>query len=617
MSKDHIKDRILRRAAKIWGYNELVSEHAFDPIVNLLLSALASELEKLDYELENSRSRIMERILEVLFPEEVTGVVPARTLLQIDALKNNQPISFYNKFRAEYQQQNIYDPASSTVRLVDFSPTIEAKLTTARLRYIAYGNKMLKQESFFFEDIVSQANIPLPSGVMWGGLDVSDAQTIEDLLLYITINNEYQKELFYHYLKQVKVIFNGKDYRLYRGYNIPQNLNISGIMKDNYNEVKTLYNEVNQHFEPYFYTIKGILKTDIEAQSQEGQEKINLVEKELFTQYFTQTEIANEENIAWIKFEFSEIIAPEILQNVRVAINCVPVINNIHTEVTKRIKGSFNLFPIVGEGVFLGLDYVKDDFGNRLDTRKESNGANDITAVLRRNGVSRFDSRNALELLNYVLELIKDETAAFSSVINQSNVQELHHIQQNLASLEQTIKEQNITVSDNPYLVISGANNREIDINCHISYWHTYAEQANAIKAGSVLKVSSSDKATPTGNAIMLLPSFGGRKSLSPEERILEYRYTMLSRGRIVTEADIEVFAWKHFKNTITQIEIKKGTQKEVGIKNGFSRTLDLYITKNTTNQISNSEWKYLCDSFLIQLKNNSANVYPYRIFVI
>ncbi|MEC5396200.1 hypothetical protein VQ048_12815, partial [Bergeyella sp. RCAD1439] len=112
---------------------------------------------------------------------------------------------------------------------------------------------------------------------------------------------------------------------------------------------------------------------------------------------------------AWIKFEFSEIITPEILQNVRVAINCVPVINNIHTEVTKRIKGSFNLFPIVGEGVFLGLDYVKDDFGNRLDTRKESNGANDITAVLRRNGVSRFDSRNALELLNYVLELIKDE----------------------------------------------------------------------------------------------------------------------------------------------------------------------------------------------------------------
>lgn len=615
MSKGHIKDRILRRAARIWGYNELVSEHAFDPIVNLLLSAFAAELEKLDYELENSRSRIMERILEVLFPEEVTGVVPARTLLQIDALKNNQPISLYNKFKAEHQQQNIYDPTNSIVRHIDFCPTIEAKLTTARLKYIAYGNKMLEQESFFFEDIVSQSNIPLPSGVMWIGLDVSDAKTIEDLLLYITINNDYQKELFYHYLKQVKVTFNNKDYMLYQGYNTPQDLDLSGIMKDNYNEIKVLYDEVNRHFEPYFYTIKGLLKTDVEPQVDE--EKINSTGKGLFVNHFTQTEIANEKNIAWIKFEFSEIIAPEILQNVRVAINCVPVINNAHTEVTKRIKGRFNLFPIVGEGVFLGLDYVKDDFGNRLDTRKESNGVNDITAVLRRNGVSRFDSRNALELLHHILELIKDETAAFSSVINQSNVQELHQIHQNLASLEQTIKEQNITVSDNPYLVISGANNREIDINCHISYWHTYAEQANAIKAGSVLKVSSYDKATPTGNAIMLLPSFGGRKSLSPEERILEYRYAMLSRGRIVTEADIEVFAWKHFKNTITKIEIKKGTQKEVGIKNGFSRTLDLYITKNGTSQISDSEWKYLCDSFLIQIKNNSANVYPYRIFVL
>lgn len=91
----------------------------------------------------------------------------------------------------------------------------------------------------------------------------------------------------------------------------------------------------------------------------------------------------------------------------------------------------------------------------------------------------------------------------------------------------------------------------------------------------------------------------------------------MLSRGRIVTHADIHAFAYKHFKNTIHNIDIKKGTQKEVGLKNGFSRTLDLYITRNPAVSISDSEWKYLCDSFLIQLQNNSANVYPYRIFLI
>ena len=51
MNQDRIKDRILRRASRLWGYNELESENSFDPIVGLLLSAIASELERLGFAL--------------------------------------------------------------------------------------------------------------------------------------------------------------------------------------------------------------------------------------------------------------------------------------------------------------------------------------------------------------------------------------------------------------------------------------------------------------------------------------------------------------------------------------------------------------------------------------
>ena len=93
MNQDRIKDRILRRAARMWGYSELEAETSFDPIVSLLLSASAAELEKLGFELESSRSRIIERVLEVMFPEEVSGVIPARTLLQVSPLENNAEVS--------------------------------------------------------------------------------------------------------------------------------------------------------------------------------------------------------------------------------------------------------------------------------------------------------------------------------------------------------------------------------------------------------------------------------------------------------------------------------------------------------------------------------------------
>ncbi|MGO4708768.1 hypothetical protein AB4Y90_06535 [Chryseobacterium sp. 2TAF14] len=39
MNQERIKDRILRRAARLWGYNELETETSFDPIISLLLSA--------------------------------------------------------------------------------------------------------------------------------------------------------------------------------------------------------------------------------------------------------------------------------------------------------------------------------------------------------------------------------------------------------------------------------------------------------------------------------------------------------------------------------------------------------------------------------------------------
>ena len=132
MKQDRIKDRILRRAARMWGYSELEAETSFDPIVSLLLSASAAELEKLGFELESSRSRIIERVLEVMFPEEVSGVIPARTLLQVNPLENNAELSLFTRFRTTKRQHNIYNPTETTTKDLFFSPTLKSKLTTGK-----------------------------------------------------------------------------------------------------------------------------------------------------------------------------------------------------------------------------------------------------------------------------------------------------------------------------------------------------------------------------------------------------------------------------------------------------------------------------------------------------
>lgn len=607
MNQDRIKDRILRRAARMWGYNELEAETSFDPVISLLLSACAAELEKLGFELESSRARIIERVLEVMFPEEVSGVVPARTLLQVSPLENNAKISLYNSFKTSIRKQNIYNPAESTSKDVYFSPSIEAKLTTAKVKYIAYANTLNQVESFFFENAVGKAEMHIPSGELWLGIHSPNKENVEDLMFFIDINNAYQKELFFYYLHQVKVFFADKEYEFKEGYNVEnEGLNLENIITKNYSDLEYIYNEVNQYYAGNFFTLKG--KIDFSAKPEK---------EELFTKNFPNHRAGEEEDVIWLKFRFSEAIVPDILKNIRFSLNCVPMLNIRNKDIGRKIKGRLNIIPIDEKDYFLDLDYVSDDRnGKRLDIKNYDTENEGMTAMLRKGGVSRFDRRNASELLQYLLELIKDETAAFAAMGINSVNETLKQINQHVASLHQVAKEKNFTEANNPYLIISSGNETS-EINCTISYWSTAAEEANNLRPGTIMTEENKGNRSMNPTAVMIQTSVGGRRKLSSQDKILEYRSALLTRGRIVTVADIRAFGMNHFKNTIMGIEVKKGTKKEVSLKGGFSRTIDVFLIRNKENAVAieESEWNYLCDSFSLKLKNASANIYPYRLF--
>lgn len=606
MNQERIKDRILRRAARLWGYSELEAETSFDPIVSLLLSATASELEKLGFELESSRSRIIERILEIMFPEEVSGVIPARSLIQVFPLENRSGISLYNQFKTSKRIHNVFNPVESGSKNIFFSPTIEAKLTTAKVEFIAYGNTLNRIESFFFTDLYSKAEHHIPSGEMWVGIRCPSKTDVENLMFYIDINNNYQKELFFYYLKQAKIYFGNKEFSLKEGYNVDhENINLENIITKNYSDLEHIYTDVNQYYFGNFFTLREKLSHSEKPQ-----------EEELFAQYFKGNKLSEEDDIIWLKFRFSEAVVSEVLENVSITLNCIPVVNVQNITSHHRVTGRLNIIPIKSDDYFLDIDYVADDRGRCFDLKNYAAETNGTSVVLRKGGVSRFDQRGASELLQYLLELIKDETAAFSGIGGDSAKETLRHISQNIAALHQLAKEKSFSQVNNPYLVIT-ADSQDSEIACNISYWLTHAEEGNDIKPATVLTVEGSNASALDKTAVMIKASAGGRKSLSSQDKILEYRNSLLTRGRIVTVADIRIFGLNHFKNTIKDIEVSKGTKKEVSLKGGFSRTIDVFLIRNpdAKDSISDSEWEYLCESFLLKLKNASANIYPYRIF--
>jgi len=591
----------------MWGYSESETENSFDPLVGLLISACASELEKLSFEQENSRARIIDRILEVMFPEEVAGALPAHTILQVYPSQNNKPISLYNSFATKKRVQDIYNPQDTKEIDITFFPTIPLKLTTAKVKYIAYGNELIEQESFFFDEQIAKGVKPLPAGELWIGIENTNNEPLEDLQFFINVNNNEHKELFYHYLKLATVSAQNKKFTLLNGYNVvDKHLDLEHIITKNNNSLASIYNEVNQFYQSNFYTLKGVLEPINSDRDEE-------VVSQLYS-HFPNIEEQIKENIQWIKLVFSTVVHSEVFRSVRFMLNCVPVINIGHRKFSQMLKGSLNIFPLPTEHHFLDIDYIIDSYQNRIDLKNHQSKEQDTVAVVRRGGVARLDNREATELLQYLLEVIKNEAAAFAAVGGDYTKDVLKEIFQHIASLEQRKDKQGIVKDNNTYLIISTTKSEEQN-NCEVAFWHTSGAEGNGLRAGTKCSPSAQSSYF-TAPATILKTSVGGRNRLTSEEKLLELRSALLSRGRIVTIADIETFGSSHFKSAITAIEVTKGTKKEVSTTQGFSRTIDIYLTKSDiVKNMEREEWDYLKESFMLKLKNASANMYPYRLF--
>ena len=610
MRQERIKDRVLKRAARSWGFSDVEMETSFDPVVSMMLNALSYELEKVAHELEDSKTRVVERVLEIMFPEVTSGAKPARAIMHASPLENNLHVSLQNQMTVNKRIHNIYNPLAPTIKAVALSPTLEVKLSSCEVKYIAYERNLYKISNLFYKDAVQDYKHTLPSGEVYLGIELSTANAVEleDLMLYVDIKNTHQKEMFHYYLKQMKCFHDDQEIKAQEGYNVPlNNLDIESIINRNYSNISEIMQEVNEFYYDNFYTLKGTIK----------HKSIS----EYSPEYKCFEEVTNNNGnpIIWIKMVFPESLIPQILDNVSFTANCFPVINKKLHKITKTLGNFLSYIALDSDSdIYLDVNTVIDPFNNHYEIKEFKDGViEEGNAVLRTGGVSRFDSRSASELLQNVLDLLKDESSSFAGLGKDFMTSSLVEINQLLASVEQQAKEKSFSKNNDPYLMIKPKADESEGKSFEISFWSTCAEEGNDIKAGTVLE-SADDLFFVSKQAILINNTVGGTNKQNNKDRILAYRNALLTRGRIVTFADIKAFGFNHFKNCITDIRIEKGTRKEISVKAGFSRTVDIYIKTNPEEKqhLSNSEWEYLCDSFMKQLKNRSSNVFPYRLFI-
>ncbi|WP_310557569.1 hypothetical protein [Flavobacterium sp.] len=609
LSKDQIKDRLLKRAAKHWGYSDVELENVFDPIVNLLFDVCAKELEKISNEIFSSRRRITERLIDILTPTASTKATAARGILKAYPVENESVLHNYHQFYFQKKEINPYNPTESVIKSYYFGPTKPIKLNRNKINYVVLPNGVQQVIKDQFKELTSSKNYknPTPHGTIWIGLQHEGDGVIRDLMFYFHLKNLEHKNIFFNFLPRAKWFLNDTELTISKGYNSDAKTEAeeTALMQQDFYHIDKAQDHINDYYKDNFLTIKDIINiSDDDYKVPADFENFIPIE---------DLKKIKEDKLLWLKIVFPNVVGPHILSEIFCANNCFPVINKKLNETQGSIKDILNIYPLnLNQEYFLELFSVLNDKNKEYDIVNIDESNDEDYAYLRFGGIARFDERNATEEINYLIDLIRDEASAFSRLGNDFTDNNLKEINQIISRFKNKISQIGIQNSNNPYLILN-SNSKNEKGTLFVKYWTTNGESANKINTFSKFalhKGSDFDK-----DSIQLLSTTkGGKNELTNSEKIYAYRENLISNQRVVTRQDIIILCKNHYGDSIESIEVKNGIQTSLDSNIGYVPTIDIYLVKNKSSLFNEDEWEFLREDVKLLIENRAINIVPFRL---
>jgi hypothetical protein len=606
-SKDKIKSRMIRNAAQLWGFQEPQPESSFDPLVSLLLGACAFELEKISSEIYNSESRIIERMVNIMTPHPITSPHPAYAVAYSRPFRKDAIVKPEYQFYTDIKISDHYEKKSE-LKQIFFSPTGTFCLTDGRIRYMAAHKRIYEIVDDQYKDIISEKfKTPLSPNSLYLGVEMNERPA--ELSLFFDIISEHLKQSFFAELESCVwkvggICVNSKKGLKDLGRNGHDVYQLINRQLDLSSKISYY---VNRYFNRQFITLN--LK-DIE----ELRESDVIKMPEALAGSIDEKGLSNiDRNIIWVELQFSKPLSDELLENLVCSLNCFPVINLRQNEFTGSTRELVNIIPLHTEDVFFDLKCVTNSNGEayKINHFICQNEISKGSALLRSDGAGRFDVRSAMEYLEYLLELMKEESAAFNVIGSDMIESNLRELNQAIARLEKKIEDVQFEKGDTAYLMLKP---QEGDRQVFVEFWSTNCTMANNIRAGSNLNVYRADDIDYNASRLMTSTT-GGKEKPNTEARINTYRRSLQSGDRVVTTEDIKALCFEYFGDRVANVQIEKGIEKGTGISEGFIRTIDIFLTKRDKHDINTEEQNKIKQELLVLLEERSSNILPFRIF--
>jgi len=591
-TRDQIKSRMLQQAAQLWGYSEIAIDiNAFDPLVDLLVGALANESERVYGEIQASRGRILERLVELLLPEVVTAPRPAHSVMAVRPVEPLSDVTRTDVFTTRNTQ---------TADEVSLSPAGRFLVVNARVACLASGQQLWRVDDMGNKLLAAPASpgYSLPNYTLYLGLELMPGLP-PDISLRFFLDWRNLPLPLYDYARHLPQT---------RWWLKNQPLTVEAgtgrqFDPDESPALRTLESQTDRYYQRNFLTVSGRFAPP--APAEDG----TFYPTEL-GEVFDPALLQTLPVLTWLKVEFPVVFGGAVLAKTECVLNAFPVLNRQLERAVFRLGDGLNVFPIQTERSLIELADVIDSDGNIYPTYTDAD-TGDPTArsyALRRQGVGRFDSRNADEAVRQLLDLLRDESASFAALgydILRSNIGD---IQKSLLRIRQSVPGQS-SGEPVPFLVV---NNSPDKGNLFVNYWVTTASRANRLPIGA--RVDTALPAFRREGMALLRPMLGGAERLTAAASLPAFRQALLTRGRALTIEDIRAVCFATAPDRIGWVDVQKGCAINPDPLRGLTRTLDVRVKLRDDASLTTEEQQQLAHELTVVLENQWTGVLPLRV---
>jgi len=603
-SKEGIRNRMFARASELW---EVRSIDHLDPLVRVMIEGLASEVFRLSGAIEGSEERIFEKLARAFTPGSMISASPAHALFHGRAVSGTclvtGDVEFSYRDPAFMQRHNL--------RRLTFSPVCTPMIVDGAVSYLISRSRFHTVSLRPGKEYVAASlrRDPAFNHRIWVALELdSEVRDLKNLSFCFDFPMLEERETYLRLLGHTKWSLGGQPLSIRSGIYDAEEEQQRRSFGNSHDVRGQMGRRICERYRNRFVTVTESFPLSDSLRTVFPPEL-----KSLFPDSFVATLTRP---LLWLEVEFPPAFHDDILEMITVQINCFPIANQYRTSQLTGITPTSNIVTLSKESneYLLSVESVRDS-DNRpyVQVREHQHVDEEIggTCSLRRGGCERFNAVDAQESLMHLMDLFRDESAAFTGMDRDQLGQSARDLIVQTVKFDQMLSRMENRGEQLSYIIF-GQNNMDTQITtaCYLSN----GEIGNGVRAGEILSVSNLSEIVPS-SAMLMTTSRGGKSSPDISRQKEIYRFMLTSHDSIYTTPDIIAFCAGKYGEYFTEVTARSGYEVSQTPCEGIIRTTEVTLKGlRLTDQITAEE---LQSDILADLEMNSPQGMNYRISII